>query len=136
MDKAAALERYRALPVPSTTEEAWRFTDLRGFDPDGFSNDGDVLGEPASIVEIDVAGSVIVGEKGMYIGDVPEGVTIEPLREDHPLLGTLVGIDEKFAAHNAAMLANGILVHVERGVELERPIYIRLQNTIEGGSLF
>ena len=33
---AEALERYQALPLPDTTEEHWRFTDLRGFDPDAF----------------------------------------------------------------------------------------------------
>jgi molecular chaperone GrpE len=33
---AEALERYRELPLPDTTEEHWRFTDLRGFDPDSF----------------------------------------------------------------------------------------------------
>ncbi len=32
--RRAALETYTALPVPSNREEAWRFTNLRGFDPD------------------------------------------------------------------------------------------------------
>ena len=35
MARAEALERYRSLPVPDTTDEPWRFTDLRGFDPEG-----------------------------------------------------------------------------------------------------
>ncbi len=34
------LERYNALPLPTTKDEAWRFTDLKGFDPDSFSADG------------------------------------------------------------------------------------------------
>ena len=34
MSRGAALEAYRALPIPDMTEEHWRFTDLRGFDPD------------------------------------------------------------------------------------------------------
>ena len=38
------------------------------------------------------------------------------LPEDHELLYSLVGWDEKFAAHNAAMWTNGLLVHVPRGV--------------------
>ena len=33
MSRAEAQERYRKLPVPGTTEEHWRFTYLRGFDP-------------------------------------------------------------------------------------------------------
>jgi hypothetical protein len=33
---AEALARYQELPLPDTTEEHWRFTDLRGFDPEAF----------------------------------------------------------------------------------------------------
>ena len=40
MRRAEALERYRELPVPGTTEEHWRFTDLRGFDPEHGLLDG------------------------------------------------------------------------------------------------
>jgi Fe-S cluster assembly protein SufD len=134
--RAEALERYQELPIPSTTEEAWRFTDLRGFDPETFSATSGVAGEPVSLVELDVAGEVIVGERGVHFTRVPEDVTVEPLGEDHPLLGTLVGWNEKFAAHNAAMWGNGVLVHIPKGVEVEKPIYVRLQNTIDGGSLF
>ena len=32
--RADALAAYSALPIPDTTEEHWRFTDLRGFDPE------------------------------------------------------------------------------------------------------
>ena len=38
MSKAKALERYQELPLPDTTEEHWRFTDLKGFDPDAFTD--------------------------------------------------------------------------------------------------
>jgi len=34
---AEALDRYRELPLPDTTQEHWRFTDLRGFDPAAFA---------------------------------------------------------------------------------------------------
>ena len=40
MSRAELLERYRALPLPDTTEESWRFTDLKGFDPDAFTSNG------------------------------------------------------------------------------------------------
>jgi len=36
VDRTKLLERYRELPLPDTTQEAWRFTDLSGFDPDAF----------------------------------------------------------------------------------------------------
>ena len=60
----------------------------------------------------------------------------EPLSEDHELLHSLVGWDEKFAAHNAALWKHGLLVHVPRGVVLEKPLYVRIANAVEGGSLF
>jgi Fe-S cluster assembly protein SufD len=41
----------------------------------------------------------------------------------------LVGWDEKFGAHNAAMWRNGLLVVVPRGVELEKPLYVRVAAT-------
>ena len=46
MNRAEALERYRSLPLPDTSMEAWRFTDLRGFDPDAFAQDGNVAVPP------------------------------------------------------------------------------------------
>ena len=55
MSRAEALERYRSLPVPDTTQEHWRFTDLRGFDPDAFSGDGAATGAPTSMLELAVA---------------------------------------------------------------------------------
>jgi hypothetical protein len=32
----AALAAYRSLPLPSTADEHWRFTDLAEFDPDAY----------------------------------------------------------------------------------------------------
>ena len=45
--RAELLERYRALPLPTTSEESWRFTDLSGFDPDAFVANGRLRGEAA-----------------------------------------------------------------------------------------
>ena len=39
--RAELLERYRALPLPTGREEHWRFTDLKAFDPDAWTADGD-----------------------------------------------------------------------------------------------
>jgi Fe-S cluster assembly protein SufD len=136
MGRAELLERYRAIPLPSTSEESWRFTDLKGFDPDAFSlNGAKQIVAPPTMLDIDVAGAAVVGEGGIEIERAPEGVTFEPLRE-HELLGTLVGADEKFAAHNAALWEHGLLVHVPKGVVLEQPLYVRIANSVEGGALF
>jgi Fe-S cluster assembly protein SufD len=134
--KAEALKRYRELALPDTTQEAWRFTDLAGFDPDAFSANGaKEIVKPLPMLDIDVSGLAVVGEAGIEIERVPEGVTFEPLTE-HPLLGTLVGADGKFTAHNAANWQHGLLVRVPKGVVLEQPLYLRIANAVEGGSLF
>jgi len=133
--------RYEALPLPDTSMEAWRFTDLRGFDPDSFSTDGHVQGSKPgtgpqeSMIDIDVAGLAYADEGGIEVERAPEGVVFAPL-ESHPLLGRLIGADDKFAAHNAAEWQHGLLVHVRRGVVLERPLYVRITNSTDGGALF
>ena len=140
MSRPELLERYRALPLPSTTDEPWRFTDLQGFDPESFVSNGHIgrqtpAGASASMLDLDVAALATVTEDGIEIERAPDGITFEPLI-DHELLGTLVGADEKFAAHNAALWERGLLVQVPKGVVLEQPLYVRITNTREGGALF
>ena len=140
--RAALLERYQALPLPDTTMEAWRFTDLSGFDPDAFAvPNGQVRGQTTAaaetgMLEIDAAAVATVGEHGIEVGDVPDGVTFEALTDDAERLGTLVGADDKFTAHNAALWKHGLLVRVAKGVELDRPLYVRIASTRADSSLF
>jgi Fe-S cluster assembly protein SufD len=137
MTRTELLERYAALPLPTTKDEHWRFTDLDGFDPDGWVADGATeIASPSTMLQLDAAGIAHVGEAGIEIVSAPEGVRFERLPEDHDLLYSLVGWNEKFAAHNAAMWTNGLLVHVPRGVVLDAPLYVRVANSVEGGSLF
>ena len=95
VDRADATARYAELPLPDTTQEAWRFTDLTGFDPDAFGSNGHGPGTvPRTMLDIDVSGLAHVSERGLEIERAPEGVTFEPLGED-PRLGTLVGSAER-----------------------------------------
>ena len=138
MDRTAAAARYAELPMPATTDEHWRFTDLRDFDPESYAADGAPPAReiPETMLDVDVAGLAVVGEAGISIVSSPdERVTFAPF-SDHDRLGELVGIDEKFAAHNAAVWEHGLLVVVPAGVELEQPLAVRIVNSIEGGSLF
>jgi Fe-S cluster assembly protein SufD len=138
MARPELLEHYLALPMPSTADEHWRFTDLRDFDPESFETDGAVETRVASegMLDVDVAGLATVDESGILIDQkAPEGVTFEPL-EDHERLGQLVGADEKFAAHNAAVWEHGLLVVVAKGVELEQPLAVRIVNSVDDGALF
>jgi Fe-S cluster assembly protein SufD len=137
MTRTELLERYHALPLPTTKDEHWRFTDLAGFDPDAWTANGaTAIASPPAIIDLDAAGVARVGEGGIEIERAPDGIRFERLPEDHELLYSLVGFDEKFAAHNAASWRNGLLVHVPAGVELEQPLYVRIANAVEGGALF
>jgi Fe-S cluster assembly protein SufD len=130
--RAAALEAYRALPIPDTTEEHWRFTDLKGFDPESYGSQTGTLPRNESVttmLDLDVAGYATVTADGIDISQAPEGVRFEALPEDYERLYSLIGWDEKFAAHNAAMWQNGLLVVVPKGVVLEKPLYVRIAVT-------
>jgi Fe-S cluster assembly protein SufD len=124
---ASALEAYRALPLPDTSEEHWRFTDLAGFDPEGFA--GAASAEIETLLDLDVAGYATVTADGIEIAQAPEGVIFAPLPEDHERLYSLIGWEEKFAAHNAAMWKHGLLVVIPKGVVLEKPLYVRIAVT-------
>jgi Fe-S cluster assembly protein SufD len=137
MTRAQLLERYEALPFPTTSDEHWRFTDLKGFDPDSFSANGAKTVERAgSMLDVETAALAHVSEAGIEIERAPEGVVFEPLTEKHELLGTLVGTDEKFAAHNAAEWKHGLLVRVPAGLELQQPLYVRVTSSVPEAALF
>ena len=137
MTRAQLLERYQALPFPTTTDEHWRFTDLRGFDPDSFSANGAKTVERAgSMLDVETAALAHVSEAGIEIERAPEGVVFEPLGEGHELLGKLVGTVEKFAAHNAAEWKHGLLVRVPAGLELQQPLYVRVTSSVPDAALF
>ena len=136
MSREQALERYHELPLPSTSDEHWRFTNLRGFDPEAFSVNGvQAVSGGESMLEIDAAGVAEATEGGIEIVRAPEGVTFAPL-QDHERLGTLVEANDKLTAHNAALWKHGLLVHVSAGVELEKPLYVRVGNSTPGGAHF
>jgi Fe-S cluster assembly protein SufD len=142
VDRAAAATRYAELPLPTTTDEHWRFTDLKSFDPESFVSNGHVpvpgteTGLPETMLDVDTAGVAVIRESGISIVRSPDPrITFAPFA-DHARLGELVGADEKFAAHNAAVWEHGLLVVVPKGVELEQPLAVRIVNSVEGGALF
>jgi Fe-S cluster assembly protein SufD len=131
MSRSDALAAYEKLPLPDTTEEHWRFTDLRGFDPDSFGHVRNQVPDMSrdTMVNLDVSGYATVTADGIEIEKAPDGVTFEPLTDDNERLYSLVGWDEKFAAHNAAMWKHGLLVVVPKNVVLEKPLYVRISAT-------
>ena len=54
------LEAYRALPLPTTRDEHWRFTNLEGFDPDAWASETTTPTEVASLLDLDVAAAATI----------------------------------------------------------------------------
>jgi Fe-S cluster assembly protein SufD len=128
-----AAKRFDELPLPTTADEHWRFTDLRGFDPNGHVP-GTVprTGPARPALDLDVAGMARVTETGIEILSAPDGITFEPLPADYP--AEIVPDDDKFAVENLSRWQHGLLVHVPKGVELSKPLYVQV--TSSGGSLY
>ncbi len=120
--RAAALETYTALPVPTNREEAWRFTNLRGFDPDAFT-----AHPGAFALDGDAGGAVFTSLAGA-VESHPELV--------EPYLGTVVPAGEKFSSANAAHWRDGVLLHVPAGVTVEAPLRSILELTEAGSALY
>ena len=126
-----AAKRFEELPLPTTADEHWRFTDLRGFAPEEASGVSEVS-DRKPMLDLDVAGRAHVTENGIEILSAPDGVTFEPLPADYP--AAIVPDDDRFAMENLARWQHGLLVHVPKGVELEKPLYVQV--TSNGGSLY
>ena len=136
MSRAAAQKAYRELPLPTTSEEGWRFTDLTGFDPDAYELAGEARpAEIAPLFELDLAGRARIDEGGVEILDAPPGVVFAPLGEKDKRVGALVEVEDKIAAANAALWRHGLLVEVPAGVELERPLHVSIESTVAGAVL-
>jgi Fe-S cluster assembly protein SufD len=127
-----AAKRFEELPLPTTADEHWRFTDLRGFSVPEEVSDTLKVSDTRPALDLDVAGMARVTENGIEILSAPEGVTFEPLPTDYP--AEIVPDDDKFAVENLSRWQHGLLVHVPKGVELEKPLYVQVVSS--GGSLY
>jgi Fe-S cluster assembly protein SufD len=131
LTREEAAKRFEELPLPTTADEHWRFTDLRGFDPThGVAVMATADAKPA--LDLDVAGMARVTESGIEILSAPDGITFEPLPADYP--AEIVPDDDRFAVENLSRWEHGLLVHVPKGVELSKPLYVQV--TSSGGSLY
>jgi len=91
--RAEAVESYRALPLPDTTEEHWRFTDLKDFDPTrsrscrscaAARHRDEAFGDDARAGR--GRNRHDHGEPASRSRRAPDGVTFEPLTEEHERL--------------------------------------------------
>ena len=116
VDGAELLERYRELPLPTTSDEPWRFTDLKGFDPDRYRSEGHVQGLTPGRVDARHRRRRRGRERGrIEIERAPEGITFEPLLDDHPRLHELVELGREVRRpQRGALASNGLLVVIPK----------------------
>jgi Fe-S cluster assembly protein SufD len=132
LTREQAAQRFEELPLPTTADEHWRFTDLRGFSVPEEVSDTSNVSDTGPALDLAVSGRARVTENGIEILEAPDGVTFEPLPADYP--SKLIPDDDKFALENLARWQHGLLVRVPKGVELDQPLYVQV--TSNGGSLY
>lgn len=141
-----AWEQFEALPMPVTTDEAWRRTDLRSLSAESFripTQDAylDLAALPDHLLKPmadgDHAGEVILMPGGAQVRLADElsrqGVIFTDLRSaekrfpailDKFIAKALVKPSEgKFAALSLALANTGVLLYVPRGVTVEQPLH-------------
>ena len=146
--KKAAWNQFNALPMPSRTDEMWRFSSLGTLDLTGFDLPDDPSNRPASPASFPLAAEIIFSNRQVATRSaVPadllaKGViycTLDEALRDH---GNLVKTyfqklpanlgSEKFVALNTAFTAAGAFLYVPKGVEIALPFV--LQHTLSGAN--
>jgi Fe-S cluster assembly protein SufD len=143
--RVKAWEDFERLPMPKTTDEPWRRTDIRGLNAGSFRLPAveeyqDLPPVPDELL-IPLVGDRQGGQILMLPGGVQtqinpdlkaKGIIFEDLRtaeREHPdildeMIGKTVRSDEgKFAALSAAMAQNGVLLYVPPGIQVELPFH-------------
>lgn len=150
--RSEAAKNFDNLGIPHTKMEDWRFTNLKSFAETDFRGAGDVA--PDTVKELisgcklpDIDHYAIVNVNGSYrddisdVADMPKGVVLMRLHdaladEDQiakKLFNTGLKTDEyAFQALNTANFENGVFLHVEKDVEVDKPIVIYNLSVSEG----
>ena len=144
--KQEAWQRFQSLPMPSRTDETWRFSSLASLSLEGFDVPEDAsqviphLPDFAHEAEIIFSNRQVVGRTTLAPELAARGVIFCPLDEalrehegivkawfqKHPAnLGS-----DKFVALNTAFTASGALLYVPKGVKVTAPFVV--QHTLTG----
>ncbi len=139
-----AWQAFEALPMPTTSDEPWRRTDIRGLQAERFRlpapQDALHLPQPPAellhpIVDEDYGGQALLLPGGPQVALDPKlaakGVIFTDLQtaeRQHPavlerILGQMVRPDEgKFGSLAAALAQTGVLTYIPKGLQVEQPL--------------
>jgi Fe-S cluster assembly protein SufD len=146
-----AWEVYEQTPMPTTSDEPWRRTDLRRFNLDKFapSVNGNGRGPPAAVpaylgeqlTEDKTGGSLLqvdgvtqqyelssaLTEQGVIFCDMETAVREHPdLVREHFMTEAVTINDGKFAALNGAFWRGGVFLYVPQNVKAAAPLHSAL----------
>lgn len=141
-----AWDAYQSLPMPNTSLEPWRRTDIRGLDAGSFRipQPGELISLPP--VPTNLLAPLVGDEYGGQIAMIPGGVAqvklndeilskgviftdLKTAEQQYPdiltnVIGKTVKYDEsKFAALATALSYNGLMIYVPRGVQVKLPLH-------------
>lgn len=144
--RQSAWETYEATPMPTTQDEPWRRTDIRGLDgsslhlptetawqnlpavPEtllaplvGDRHGGQITLQPGGRATVEF--STALAERGVVFTDLRTAAVDHPALLDR-MLGKVIEPEAgKFAALAGAFAPNGVLVYVPRGVDVAEPLH-------------
>jgi Fe-S cluster assembly protein SufD len=138
-----AMARFVDLGLPTIRHEDWRFTNLASLRQTAFAlPDGEATPLRADVKQFVISGLdciQLVFVNGQFIeelsdlSDIPPGVTLMSLAQaisvDHPLLREHLAEDtdwhdDALASLNEALAGDGVLLHVPKGMTVEKPIHM------------
>jgi Fe-S cluster assembly protein SufD len=143
--RTRAWEAFKRQPLPDTSIEAWRRTDIHNLPVDKFTFPKDGAYEDLPAVREDLLKPLVTDQHGGQIVLVPGGATVElgdklakqgvvftdlkTAEQKHPELLTrmfskTVNAEEgKFASLAGALAQNGVVLYVPKGVQVEGPLH-------------
>ncbi|MCC6568271.1 MAG: Fe-S cluster assembly protein SufD [Anaerolineales bacterium] len=143
--RTSAWSSFKKHSLPSTTEEAWRRTDIHALPADKFVLPKDGAFNDLPSVREDLLRPLVADQHGGQIILLPGGSKIEldekiaekgvvftdllTAEQKHPellakMLGKTVNVEEgKFSALAGAFAQNGIVLYVPKGVTVDEPLH-------------
>ena len=136
--KRAAFDRFSALPMPTRTDESWRFSNISTLTLEGFTLAAPATSVPHAPIGIPKAAKLVFANGRLFSRETlaadlaQRGVIVDTLQNALVQHGDLVREHllaqppklggAKFSALHEAFLTDGAFIYVPKGVDVELPI--------------
>jgi Fe-S cluster assembly protein SufD len=149
--KRTAYTKFATLPLPSRTDESWRFSNISTLTLDGFvansTSPKDLsLSSPFGVPSLTFVNNQVASRQALAADLAAKGVIVSTLTEATAKHADILKAhfmaqpqklgSEKFAALHTAFVGDGAFIYVPRGVALTEPIIITHAATGQGTAIF